>query len=133
MPDGKSAVVTPQTVIHRIGGGNVGNLRLKPREEKLVPPGISVLLGGTAGEAAEQMRQAFPDPHKFSRIHASAEIVGSTTADAIAQAGFVVIADPSPKFPNHGRITHPDGVGGFSDANLEQLGHVFQDTPTPRS
>jgi hypothetical protein len=119
----------PGTVVHRIGGGAVANLRLKAREEALTPPGISVLLGGTAVQAAEQMRQAFPDPIKFARLHQLAEVVGSASAAAIRAAGFEVIPDPSAKFPNHARIIHPEGVAGFSDANLERLFKGFQDTP----
>jgi hypothetical protein len=52
--------LAPGLVVHRIGGGAVANLRLKPRERSLTPPGISVILGGTPQDAADQMRQAFP-------------------------------------------------------------------------
>ncbi len=133
MSTGESSAVPPETVAHRIGGGALANLHLKPREQTLTPPGFSVLLGGTPAQAGEQMRQAFPDPKKYARIHKASETVGSATIDSITKAGFVVIADPSAKFPNHARITHPDGVAGFSDANLDRLSKVFQDTPTPRS
>src|SRR5262245_34385224 len=133
MAAGDANTVPPATVVHRIGGGSVANLRLKPREEGLTPPGISVLLGGTPEEAAEQMRQAFPDPKKYARIHAASGTVGSAAVASITAAGFAVIADPSAKFPNHARLTHPDGVAGFSDANLQKLSKVFQDKPTPRS
>jgi hypothetical protein len=102
--------VPPETVIHRIGGVNVENLRLKPREEALTPPGISVLLGGTPAQAAKQMRQAFPDPQKFARLHELANTVGTTTAAAIGQAGFGVMADPSAKFPQS-RSDHPSRWG----------------------
>jgi hypothetical protein len=37
----------PDTLVHRVGGGSVDNLRLSLIEEALTPPGISVLLGGT--------------------------------------------------------------------------------------
>jgi hypothetical protein len=98
----------------------------------LTPPGLSLLLGGTPAEAADQMRQAFPDPDKFARIHALAGVVGSATVAALRAAGFEVITDPSAKFPNHARLTHPEGVAGFTDANLERLSKAFQDTPTPK-
>jgi hypothetical protein len=41
-------------------GGSSDNLVLKPPEEILSPPGISVLKGGTPAEVAAQMRKAFP-------------------------------------------------------------------------
>jgi len=124
--------ILADTVVHRIGGRDVVNLRLKQREEALLPPGFSVLLEGTPAEAAEQMRQAFPDPVKFAQLHQLSEVVGSTTAAAIAQAGFALLLAPSARFPNHARVIHPDGVAGFSDANLHRLSQVFHDTPTPR-
>lgn len=133
MPVGRSVVTSPETAVHRIGGGRVANLQLKPRERTLTPPGLSVLLGGPPGQAAGQMRQAFPDPHKFARIREQAQTVGSTMVALIAQAGFGLVADPSDKFPNHARIIHPDGVAGFTDVNLERLSRVFHDTPTPGS
>jgi hypothetical protein len=120
-------------VVHRIGGGQIDNLRLKPREETLDPAGFSVLLGGTPIQAADQMRQAFRDPAKFARLHRDAEVVGSATVEAIRSAGFDVIADPSARFPNHGRLTHPAGVAGFTPENLERLASVFVATPTPRT
>jgi hypothetical protein len=132
MSTGDPKILPAATVVHRIGGGAIDNLRLKPAEKALSPPGISVLSGGSAEEAAEQMRQAFPDPHKFARLHELANTVGSAAAGAVRAAGFEVIADPSAKFPNHARITHPDGVAGFSDANLERLAKAFQDKQTPR-
>jgi hypothetical protein len=130
------AEATPPTlastvVVHRIGGGVVDNLRLKPKEEMLTPPGISVLLGGSPAEAAEQMREAFPDPRKFARLHEQSATVGSASVEAITAAGFVVVPDGSKKFPNHARITHPEGAGGFSDANLDKLAAVFQNSATP--
>jgi len=125
--------LSPDTTVHRIGGGGLMNLRLKPPEKSLVPPGFSVLLGGTPPEAAEQMRQAFPDPVKFVRLHAQAEVVGSTTVAAIVQAGFAVHPEASRKFPNHARVIHHLGVAGFSDANLQLLSQAFQEILTPRS
>jgi hypothetical protein len=78
------------------------------------------------------MRQAFPDPVKFARLHAAAQTVGSGTIAAVRKAGFEVIADPSARFPNHARVVHPAGSAGFSDENLERLSKVFIDTPTPK-
>jgi hypothetical protein len=61
---GKPEDIAPAMVVHRIGGGSVANLRLSQIDLSLQPPGISVLLGGTPQEAAEQMRQAFPKSRK---------------------------------------------------------------------
>lgn len=131
MTVGSAHEIDPTTVVHRIGGGGVDNLSLKPKEQLLSPPGFSVLVGGTAEEAAEQMRQAFPDAIKFSQIHRLAEVVGSATVAAIRQAGFDIVLAPSEKFPNHTRIIHPEGLAGFSEANRQLLSGVFHDTPTP--
>jgi hypothetical protein len=133
MPPDGSPPLLPETAVHRVGGGGLANLRLKPKEEALKPPGFSVLLGGTAVEAARQMRQAFPDPRKYARLHAQAETVGTTTVAALRAVGFDVMPDPSARFPNHARVIHPDGLAGFTDANLERLSQVIQDIPTPRS
>ena len=111
--------------IHRIGGGTVENLRLKPAEEKLTPPGISVLKFDTPGEAAAAMRAAFP---KAKGLHKTAETVGSTTEEAIRSVGFDIMADKTNKFPTHHRIFHPDGAQGFNDANLAKLAAVFVNT-----
>jgi hypothetical protein len=127
------ASVPPGTMIHRIGGAAIGNLGLKPAEAKLSPPGISVLLDGTAQNAADQMRAVFADTVQFARLHAQAESVGSSTVDSIRQTGFDVIAVPTTRLPNHGRIVHPLGTAGFTDENLTELAKVLIDTPTPRS
>lgn len=111
--------------IHRIGGGSVENLRLKPAESRLDPPGISVLKGGTPAQAAEQVKTAFPGA---SRLHEASRIVGSATEEAICGAGFGRIPDPTRKFPNHHRIVHPGGASGFSEANLGRLSETFVDT-----
>jgi hypothetical protein len=111
--------------IHRIGGGSVENLRLKPREAELNPPGISVLKAPSAGAAARQIREAFPEAEG---LHEAAQVVGSTTEERIRGAGFNVIPNPSRKLPNHHRIIHPDGAAGFSDANLEKLSECFMNT-----
>jgi hypothetical protein len=111
--------------IHRIGGGTVQNLRLKPAEAALNRPGISVLKSPTPGEAAAQMRAAFP---KAAGLHEAAKTVGSTTEEAIRSVGFDIIANPTRKLPNHYRIIHPEGVAGFSDESLADLASVFTNT-----
>lgn len=111
--------------IHRIGGGSVDNLRLKPREAKLNPAGISVLYATSPGEAARQIREAFPDARELNEV---AKFVGSTTVEKIRSAGFDIIPNPTRKLPNHYRIIHPDGEHGFTDENLRRLSAVFTDT-----
>ena len=115
--------VSLATMVHRIGGGSVENLRLKPKEQTLDPPGISVLLSGTAHETAEQIRRAFP---YATRLLATADTVGSATVEQIRQAGFDVMLDPTRHFANHARLIHPDGVVGFRDDSLERLAQVFE-------
>jgi hypothetical protein len=117
--------ISPETLVHRVGGGGLANLRLSELDRQEIPPGISVLLGGTPAEAAEQMRQAFPRSRKWQ---AMAGTVGSTTAAALRQAGFDVAPDPTTRFPNHARVIHPDGIGGFVDENLTRLVQAFHDT-----
>ncbi|HTE18380.1 MAG TPA: hypothetical protein VK689_08365 [Armatimonadota bacterium] len=111
--------------IHRIGGGRVENLRLKPRETKLNPPGISVLWAPSPGEAARQMRELFPDAEGLQE---AAKVVGSTRTERIRSAGFDIVADPMRKLPNHHRIVHPDGALGFNDNNLRRRAEAFTDT-----
>jgi hypothetical protein len=111
--------------IHRIGGASVENLRLKPKEAKLNPPGISVLKTPTPGEAAAEMRAAYPDA---TGLHEAAKTVGSSTTEAIRGAGFDVIPTPSRRLPNHYRLIHPEGVAGFTDENLARLAQVFTNT-----
>jgi hypothetical protein len=110
--------------IHGIGGGDPANLALKPAEAKLDPPGISVLKADTPGEAAAQMRAAFPSA---TRLHEAARCGGTSCAAKIREAGFDVIPDPTKKFPNHHRIVHPDGAAGFTLENLKRLSDAFFD------
>ena len=116
---------TESDAMHRIGGGGMVNLRLKPREATLSPPGISILQAASPSEAARQMREAFP---VADRLHETAQVVGSTTADKIRRAGFDIIPYPTRKLPNHYRLIHPDGARGFNDENLVRLSAVFTDT-----
>jgi hypothetical protein len=111
--------------MHRIGGSRVENLRLKPREAMLNPPGISLLQASSPGEAARQMREAFP---AADGLHEASQVIGSTTIDNIRRAGFDVIPNPTRKLPNHYRLVHPDGVAGFNDENLARLSAVFTET-----
>jgi hypothetical protein len=111
--------------IHRIGGGAIENLRLKPREATLDRPGISVLKAPSPAAAAQQMRAAFPTARV---MHAASKTVGSTTEALSRTAGFDIIHVPSKTFPNHYRIIHPDGAAGFNDANLARLSQVFTNT-----
>jgi hypothetical protein len=126
-PSGTTAAVpaTDSEAIHRIGGGSVENLRLKPKEALLTPPGISVLKTPTPGEAAAEIRAAYPEA---SELHAAARTVGSSTTEAIRSAGFEVIPTPSKRLPNHHRIVHPDGATGFSEENLSRLSETFANT-----
>lgn len=111
--------------IHRIGGASVENLRLKAKEAKLNPPGISVLKTAMPGEAAAEMRAAYPDA---AALHEAARTVGSSTTEAIRSVGFDVIPTPTRRLPNHYRLSHPEGVAGFTDENLSRLAQVFTNT-----
>jgi hypothetical protein len=117
--------LSPDTVVHRVGGGGLENLRLSPLDSQLKPPGISVLLGGSPQDAAQQMRQAFSKSKKWRE---ASKTVGTITAAALRQAGFDIIPDPTDRFPNHARLVHPEGVDGFTDANLDALTQAFQNT-----
>ncbi len=125
MAIGRQEDISPDRVVHRVGGGRVANLRLSPLDQEQTPPGISVLLDGTPQEAAIQMRQAFPRSRKWL---AAAGTVATTTAAELRQAGFEIVPDPTVRFPNHARLIHPDGPAGFSDANLETLARTFSET-----
>ncbi len=111
--------------IHRIRGGSVENFRLKPKEAMLTPPGISVLKTPTPAEAAAEMRAAYP---AATGLYAAAGTVGSSTTEAIRNAGFDVMPTPSRRLPNHYRLIHPDGAAGFTDENLERLAQAFTNT-----
>jgi hypothetical protein len=120
------AATAAEFLYHRIGGGEVENLRLKPTEAKLKPPGFSVLMAATAAEAAAQMRAAYP---KQARLIAATGTIGSTTAELISGAGFDLLSVPSKAFPNnHFRVIHPEGLAGFTDENLLRLSTVFTNT-----
>jgi hypothetical protein len=111
--------------VHRIGGGSVENLRLKPREAALDVPGISVIKASTPGAAAQEMRTGLP---KAKGLHGQAKTIGTTSEEAIRRVGFDIIPTPSTALPNHHRIVHPEGVAGFNDANLAELAEVFVNT-----
>lgn len=113
----------PDEVFHRIGGGSVENLSLKPGERDLRPPGISLFRGGTARQAVEQMRQAFPRSLKWGR--GQVLTVGTAELRAIREQGFDIMPDPTTRFPNHCRLIHSGLAAGFSDENLQKLSKVF--------
>ena len=121
--EGKQVAGTTVWDMHRIGGSSVENLRLKPTEATLNPPGISHAPSPEA--AALQMREVFP---AANQLHEAAQVIGSTTADKIRGAGFDVIANSTKKLPNHYRLIHPHGVTGFNDENLARLSAVFTET-----
>jgi hypothetical protein len=125
VPLGRPEDISPETVVHRVGGGSVANLRLSPLDAQQTPPGLSVLLGGTPPEAADQLRRAFPRSRKWLQ---SVHTVGTTTAAAIREAGFEIVPDPTARFPNHARLMHSRGVAGFTDENLQILAATFRNT-----
>jgi hypothetical protein len=122
--DREGSEIPGDVVVHRIGGSDLARLKLKPKETSLQPPGISVFLGGTPEEAAKQLTDAYPDSQKFSQLHELAKRVASSTVDKIKEAGFLVVRDSTKKFPNHGRIIHPNGVKGFA-ASVAELAKAF--------
>lgn len=110
---------------HRLGGASVENLRLKPREKSLDPPGISVIRAATPEAAVEEMLTAFTSQ---GTIRGLAATVASATEEEIVRAGFAVMPDRSRRLPNHCRIIHDEGVDGFRDENLERLSAAFETT-----
>lgn len=62
---GRPEDIAPETIVHRVGGGSVENLRLSSIDIQQTPPGISLLVGGTPQEAAAQMLSAFPGSRKW--------------------------------------------------------------------
>jgi hypothetical protein len=116
-------LVPDDVVMHRVGGASLENLSLRPAEVKLTPPGFSLLCGGAPGEAADAMRKQYP--RMAPRGHTA---VASTTAGQIRAAGFEVMKNATARFPQHGRLIHPDGVAGFTRENLEKLVDCFTET-----
>lgn len=116
--------IAPDTVVHRLHGCRVANLRLVPLDLTATPPGVSVFIGGTPAEAVAQMRAEFGGRKKWR----PPLTVATATVAAIRQAGYDVIFAPTERFANHGRIVHPLNQGGFSDANLFVLAAVFQES-----
>src|SRR5829696_1321405 len=101
MKRGQGATQVAADPLHRIGGGSVENLRLKPAEAKVDPPGISILRFPTPAQAAAAIRAAFP---RATGLHALARAVGTTTDEAIRAAGFDAVPDPSNRLPTHHRL-----------------------------
>jgi hypothetical protein len=108
--------------VHRIGGGSSANLALTPADASLNPPGISTLQGGSSSEAAQAMRRQFPRMAPRGRT-----VVGTAMASEVRAAGFDVIMDPTRRFPQHARLIHPQGIAGFTEANLQRLSQCFRD------
>lgn len=113
--------MTPDTVVHRLAPASVIGFVPKPAELALEPPGVSLLAGGTPGEALADMRAVYPRSKKWQGTVA----VCSATVEAIRAAGFDVIADRTDNFANHARLVHPLGAAGFTDENLATLASVF--------
>jgi hypothetical protein len=115
-----------EIVCHRIGGGEANNLKLKPAEMNLDPPGISVLIGGSPHQAASDFRRVFG---RNSSLGKKAATIGTAMIATIRAVGFDVIADPTTNFPNYGRLVHPTkGVASFDDASLNALSQEFHET-----
>jgi hypothetical protein len=121
---GDPADIADDTIVHRVGGGQVDNLRLSPVDAQLTPPGLSVLRGGTPHDALRQIREQFPRSKKWRAVTS----VGTITAGAIRHAGFDIVPDGTARFPNHARIVHRDGVPGFSDEKLAPLSQAMTHT-----
>ncbi len=109
--------------LHRLGGADIPNLRLKPGERVLTPPGISVLATGSPEEAVAAMRAGFRQVRKWQAVVVG---VATATAAAVRAAGFDVIPAPTTRFGDlHYRIVHADGQAGFIDENLARLAAAF--------
>jgi hypothetical protein len=117
-------IIPGHETAHRVGGA--ASLALRPHEASLDPPGISVLLGGTPGLAASDMRRVFGPRSTLGRL---ASVVGTARVDEIRRAGFDVIPKPTGNFPNHGRMVHPtQAAAGFTPDNLDGVAKIMQDT-----
>lgn len=117
--------------VHRMGSR--ANIRLGERERQLRPSGFSVLMGGTAVDAALQIRRAFSPRSRFSLIWDTSRTVSSAQRSSIRTLGFDVIADPSRKLPNHGRVVHATGGPEAFDnpVLLRMLSELFYETSVP--
>ena len=114
--------VSPDSLVHRIGGGRVEDLIPNALDRAAVPPGLSVLLYEGAEDASRRMLREFGESKKWKR---KGRIVATTTAAGITAAGFTVIEFPTHTLPNHGRIIHSDGIEGFTEENLRRLSEAF--------
>jgi hypothetical protein len=111
--------------LFKIGGNSIDNLRLKLPETKLTPPGFSLIRANTAEEAGQLMKNAFPNATKLHAV-IDAGNIAETTAAQIRDAGFEVIHNPTKNLGDvHARLTHPEGVKGFSDPNLDKFSQKF--------
>jgi len=125
VPLGRPEDLAPETIVHRVGGGSVENLRLSLIDIQQTPPGISLLVGGTPQEAAAQMLSAFPGSRKWRE---TAHTAGTTTVAAVRETGFEVVPDPTARFPHHARLIHASGIAGFTDDHLTILAATFHNT-----
>lgn len=118
--------LTGDTLVFRVGGGAAENLRLKSTERRLQPPGISVVMAGSARELGDYIRRSLS---QMTRLVEASAVMGRATVAAVREAGFDVIALPTSNFPAHARLPHPSGVAGFTDENLVLLARAFTDEP----
>jgi hypothetical protein len=72
---------------------------LRESEKLENPPGFSVLIGGTAQDAAADMMKAYKDKRKHSRIHEMIKKTSTTSVLRIRQTGFDVVAAPTKRLP----------------------------------
>ena len=77
------------------------------------------------GKLLARYGEAFP---AATALHHAAQVIASTAVDKIRQAGFDVLPNPTKTLPQHYRLIHPEGVAGFTDANLLRLSAVFIET-----
>ncbi|MCI0680785.1 MAG: hypothetical protein L0Y71_01665 [Gemmataceae bacterium] len=121
----ETGILDDAEVIHRFGTISVETWRLRESDKLENPPGLSVLIGGTAEDAAAAMLEAYADKRKYSRIHEMIKKTNTTSVLRIRQSGFDVVAAPTKRFANHGRVIHPQGSDGFTDENLQKLMAAF--------
>jgi RHS repeat-associated protein len=113
------------TLVHRIGGADAGNLALKPAERKLTLVGISMLRAASPEEASSLAKKVARE-QRWTRMETAAETMGTATVADIRSAGFDVIHDPTANVGDaHARLVHPEGSKGFTPENLSKLANVF--------
>lgn len=119
-----------QLFLFRVGGGAPSNLKLKPRERDLNPPGISFLAGFDAKSVALQFKAVMLARGQI-KAAAQATIMGRIPIQSAFKHGFTPMVNPTAAFPNHIRLTHRMGVEGFSNLlNRQKLSQEFTNIPT---